>query len=158
MLWVVSAWLACGYGYWRRKDATWKTAQWRTLISEFKLSHGQRCSWSWNVLKIQDWVIQRSWIFVRWGRDQSDRLQYCWEEVAIMLAPGMHMTKYWHVTNWYDKIIQDLLSRATCGDPWESTLTIYTTMYLLCFGLDRAIFREQVVGYSLKGTHIFHLS
>ena len=37
VLWVVSAWLACGYGCWRRKDAIWKTAQWRTLILEFKL-------------------------------------------------------------------------------------------------------------------------
>lgn len=66
---------------------------------------GQSCSWSWNVLKIQDRVIQRSWMFVRWGRDQSDRLQYCWEEVAIMLAPGMHMTKYCHVTKWCDDIM-----------------------------------------------------
>ena len=52
-----------------------------------------------------------------------------------------------------------------CGYGWESTLTMYTTIYLLymayciCVYLGQCggIFRKQLLRHSRKGTHIFPL-
>ena len=66
---------------------------------------------------------------------------------------------YWEVYIMFQRCFN--FSKGKGGYPWESTPTMYTTMYLIYMaymGQYEGISRKQLVGYSPKGTHIFPLN
>lgn len=157
VLWVVSAWLACGYGCWRRKDAIWKTAQWRTLILEFKL-HCMSQSLQSTMFRPKLFVelecaqdpglSHPAFLNVCASRPRSER------STSILLGGGSNHASPWDAHDkvlpcyemvwwYYDKIIQDSYQ----GENVESTLTMETTMSPTMNGL-RGSGRVLVEGYT----------